>query len=95
MELTDNVVFKSLVFSNRGAVSFAFVLLSVEVLYGLIVQETVGVDPSGDDIPIVHLSAELSPPTGQDNSGDNWETNLAWVSDGKLETHCMRSQRLR
>jgi len=89
------MVFKSLVFSNRGAVSFAFVLLSVEVLHGLIVQETVGVDSSGDDVPIVHLSTELSPPTGQDNSGDNWGMNLVWASHGKLQTHCMRSQRPR
>jgi len=61
---TDDTVFKSLVFSNRGAVSFTFVVLSVEVLHGFVVQEAVGVDASGDDIPIVHLSAQLSPPTG-------------------------------
>ena len=76
---TDNMVFKSLVFSNRGAVSFAFVVLSVEVLHGLIIQETVGMDPSGDNIPIVHLSAEFGPPTGQDNSGNNWGGfSLGW-----------------
>lgn len=95
MKPTDNMVFKSLVFSNCGAVSFSFVVLSVEVLHGLIIQETVGMDPSGDDIPIVHLSAELSPPTGQNNSGDNWGTNSIWVSDYIMQTHCMRSQRLR
>ena len=71
MEPTDNMVFESLIFSNRGTVSLAFVVLPVEVLHGLIIQEAVGMDPPGDDIPIVHLSAEFSPPTGQDDSGDN------------------------
>ena len=94
-EPTDNTVFKSLVFSHCGTVSFSFVLLSVEVLHGFVVQEAVGMDASGDDIPIVHLSAELSPPTGQDDSGNNWGTSLVWTSNGKLQTHCMRSRRLR
>ena len=80
---TNNTVFKSLVFSNRGAVSFTFVELSVEVLHGFVVQETVGVDASGDDIPIVHLPAELGPPTGQNNGGNNWGTNLVWVRNGE------------
>ena len=68
---TDNMVFKSLVFGNRGAVSFTFVVLSIEVLHGFIVQKAVGMDAPGDDILIVHLSAELSSPTGHDNGGNN------------------------
>jgi hypothetical protein len=71
IEPTDNAILKSLVFSKRGAVSFTFVVLSIEVLHGFVVQKAVGMDASGDDIPIVHLSADLSPPTGQDDGGSN------------------------
>lgn len=68
---TDNTIFKCLVFRKRGAVSFTFVMLSIEVLHGFIVQKAIGMDASGDDIPIVHLSAELSSPTSQDDGGNN------------------------
>jgi hypothetical protein len=71
MEPTDNTILESLVFSKCSAVSFTFVVLSIEVLHGFVVQKTVGMDPSGGDVPVVHLPAELSPPTGQDDSGNN------------------------
>lgn len=71
MEPTDNMILKSLIFSNGGAVSFTFVVFSIEVLHGFIVQKTVGMDASSDNIPIVHLPAEFSPPTGQDDGSDN------------------------
>ena len=68
---TDNTILKCLVFSKRGAVSFTFVMLSIEVLDGFIVQKAISVDAPSDDIPIVHLSAELSSPTSQDDGGNN------------------------
>ena len=70
-EPTNNTILESLVFSKRGAVSFTFVVLSIEVFHSFVVQKAVGMDASGDDIPIVHLSAELGPPTGQDDGGNN------------------------
>ena len=70
-EPTDNTVFKCLVFSNRGAVPFTFMVLSVKVLHSFIVQKAIGMYASGEDIPIVHLSAELGPPTGQDDGSNN------------------------
>jgi len=95
MEPTDNAIFKCLVFGKRGTVSFTFVMLSIEVLHGFIVQKAVGMYAPGDDISIVHLPAKLSPPAGQDDGGNDWGTSLVCISNGKVQTHCMRSQRLR
>jgi len=95
MQPTDDTILECLVLSKCGAVSFTFVLLSIEVLDGFVVQKTIGVDAPGCDIPIVHLPAELSSPTGQDDGGNNLGVTLVYISSGKLWTHCMHLQRLR
>jgi hypothetical protein len=69
---TDNTVFKSLVAGKGGTVSLSLVLLTIEVLHGFVVQEAVGMYSSGDDILVVHLSAKLCSPAGQDDGGDDW-----------------------
>ena len=46
-------------------------MFPVEVFHSFVVQKAVGVDASGDDVSVIHLSAELGPPTSQDDGGGN------------------------
>ena len=46
--LTDDLIFKSLVFTDGLTVSLTFVFLPAEVFDCFVVEETISVDSSGD-----------------------------------------------
>ena len=71
MRLTNKTILKCLIPSKSGAVSLTLMQFPVKVLHGFIVQKTVSMYASGDDIFVVHLSAKFSSPAGQDHGGDN------------------------
>lgn len=87
ISLTNDLVLKSLIFTDCFPISFTFVVLTVEVLDGLIVKQAIGMNTTSDlmgdqildrremkqtyHIAIVHLTPDTSAISCQNNTSNN------------------------